>query len=313
VIKQWLFYATVLLTCAISVCIPVVQSIAESANTALQQEFVIEDYEKGYWLYEDLSQSLQIEINRYEITEKELLWYEADIRTSEQTPLQFFPANEESPGKGFKYAERIARDNRLVFAVNDDQFGHRLYNRKTMGVVVRNGKVMSNKTMRSGNVALPNLDVGVFFPDGSMQVFESKDHTGEEYIAMGAQNVLSFGPYILREGEINPSFQKYYRHREPRCAVGMVEPYHYVVIVVEGRSARAQGVGLQWVGERMQELGVRQAINLDGGHTSCIVFMGRKLEISNPLGKVLKARSLSGMIGLGNSERVPAYEGLEKR
>lgn len=287
--------------------------LGEAGETAAQKETIIEDFDKGYWLYDNPAQELRIEVNRYEEPERRLLWYEADISTSPKTPLQFFPANPESPGRGFKYAERIARDNHLVFAINDDQFGHRLYNHETVGVVVRDGKVLSNKTKKSGNVSLPNLDVGAFFGDGSLRVFQSKEHTGEEYVAMGATNVLCFGPYILRDGEINPSFGKYYRYRESRCALGIVEPYHYKIIVVEGRTSRAQGVGLQWVAERMKELGVSQAINLDGGHTSSILFMGKKLESTNPKGLVLKSRSLSGMIGLGTSDSVPAYEGLDTK
>ena len=285
---------------------------AGETRTLSQQETIIEDFESGYWFYEDPSQELRIEIHRHELTDIKMIWYEADIQTTEKTPVQLFAANPENPGKGFMYAERIARSNLLVFAINDDQFGHRLYNRQTIGIVVRDGKVLSNKTKASGKVTLPNLDIGAFFPDGSMRVFQSAEYTGDEYLDMGVENTLCFGPYILRDGEINPAFQKYYRIGEPRCAIGMIEPYHYMVIMVEGRIKRAQGASLQWLGERMQELGVLEAINLDGGETASILFMGKKLEVSNPTGKVKKSRSLSGMFGLGVSESVPEYIGLEK-
>jgi len=286
--------------------------LPEETQALSQQETIIEDFENGYWFYEDPSQGLRIEIYRHELTDIKMIWYEADIRTTEKTPIQLFAANPDNPGKGFMYAERIVRSNQLVFAINDDQFGHRVYNRQTVGIIVRNGSVLSDKTKASGKVTLPNLDVGAFFPDGSMRVFQSAEYTGDEYLDMGVENTLCFGPYILRDGEINPDFQKYYRIGEPRCAIGMIEPYHYMAIMVEGRITRAQGASLQWLGERMQELGVIEAINLDGGETASILFMGKKLEVNNPTGRVRKTRSLSGVVGLGISEKVPEYEGVGK-
>ena len=64
--------------------------------------------------------------------------------------------------------------------------------------------------------------------------------------------------------------------------------------------------------ERMAQLGATEAINLDGGKTSCLLFMGTKISIANPDGLVRDGRSVSGMIGLGESDLVPAWEGLDK-
>ena len=129
---------------------------------------------------------------------------------------------------------------------------------------------------------------------------------------MGAENVLAFGPWLVRGGEINPALETSYRTKEPRTAIGMIEPYHYVALFVEGRVERSGGVAVQWLAQRMAELGAAEAINLDGGKTSCLVFMGVKLSVSNPDGLVRDGRSVSGMIGLGESDLVPAWEGLDK-
>ena len=68
----------------------------------------------------------------------------------------------------------------------------------------------------------------------------------------------------------------------------------------------------QWLAERMAVLSAVEAINLDGGKTSCLLFMGTKISIANPDGLVRDGRSVSGMIGLGESDLVPAWEGLDK-
>ena len=182
----------------------------------LAQETVEADFESGRWLYEDAAQGVRIEITRHEDTENRVLWYEADLRCGEESPLRFLTANEESPGKGFWYPERLAREKRAVFAINDDQFGHRVYNHDTVGVIVRGGEVLNERTRKSGSKGWPPLDTAAFFPDGSMRVFESAEHTGEEYLAMGAENVLAFGPWLVRGGEINPALETAYRTKEPR-------------------------------------------------------------------------------------------------
>ena len=281
-------------------------------RAGLARETVEADFEGGRWLYEDTERGVCIEIVRREDEENRVLWYEADLRFGEASPLRFLTANEESPGKGFWYPERLAREKRAVFAINDDQFGHRVYNHDTVGVIVRGGEVLSERTRKSGSKGWPPLDTAAFFPDGSMRVFESAEHTGEEYLAMGAENVLAFGPWLVRGGEINPALETSYRTREPRTAIGMIEPYHYVALYVEGRVERSGGVACEWLAQRMAELGAAEAINLDGGKTSCLVFMGVKLSISNPDGRVRDGRSVSGMIGLGESDLAPAWEGLDK-
>mgnify|MGYP002553403748 CR=1 FL=1 len=171
----------------------------------LAQETVEADFEGGHWLYEDTAQGVRVEIVRHEDTENRVLWYEADLVCGEDSPLRFLTANEDAPGRGFWYPERLAREKRAVFAINDDQFGHRVYNHDTVGVIVRGGEVLSERTRKSGSKGWPPLDTAAFFPDGSMRVFESAEHTGEEYLAMGAENVLAFGPWLVRGGEINPA------------------------------------------------------------------------------------------------------------
>ena len=234
-------------------------------RAGLARETVEADFEGGRWLYEDTERGVCIEIVRREDEENRVLWYEADLRFGEASPLRFLTANEESPGKGFWYPERLAREKRAVFAINDDQFGHRVYNHDTVGVIVRGGEVLSERTRKSGSKGWPPLDTAAFFPDGSMRVFESAEHTGEEYLAMGAENVLAFGPWLVRGGEINPALETSYRTKEPRTAIGMIEPYHYVAVFVEGRIKRSGGVPVRWLAGRMAGLGAVEAVNLDGG------------------------------------------------
>jgi len=286
------------------------QAASETAATA--DEIVTQDADNGYWFYQSKSQGIRIEITRHEDTENTILWYEADLQFSDQSPLQFLTSNTEKPGKGFSYPEKLARDNGAVFAINDDQFGYRLYNRKTPGIIIRNGALLYEKTSSNGNLGWPTLDTAAFFADGTMRVYQSAELTAQQYLDLGAQTVLSFGPWLVRDGEINPLLKQHFSTREPRSAIGMIGPRHYVVLSVEGREKTSRGVGVQWLAEKMQALGATEALNLDGGKTCCILFMGKKLDTTNPKGIVKSGRSVSGLIALGTSTQVPAYTGLEK-
>lgn len=280
--------------------------------TAQSDEVVTEDFENGHWFFESASQGVRIEINRLQDDEEKVLWYEADLQFSPQSPLLFLLSNYEKPGRNFAYPEKLMRENGVVFGINGDQFGHRIYNRKTVGIVVRDGQIISERTLKSGNKFWPTLDTAAFFDDGTMKVFSSAEHDAQDYLDMGAKNVLAFGPWLIKQGEINPLFRTNFHAREPRSAIGMIEPYHFVVISVEGRIRQSRGTDMRWLAARMQELGCSEAFNLDGGRTCCIVFMGKKLEMNNPKGLVKDGRSVSDMIGLGHSEQLPEYTGLDK-
>lgn len=277
-----------------------------AAAATASGETIVEDFENGHWLYENADTGIRIEITRKADTENQIIWYEADLRSTEKSPIRFLTANAENPGKGFAYPETIMCANQAVFGVNDDQFGFRIYNHQKVGIIIRNAKLINNKTRKSGNLSWPTLDTAAFFNDGSMLTFSSQEHTGEEYLEMGADTVLSFGPWLVQRGQINTLCKKYFTTREPRTAIGMIEPYHYIVLSVEGRVKQSRGVGMQWLAEKMMELHAQEAINLDGGKTTSIVFMGKCLKSNNPSGKSLKRRSVTGMITLGTSAQVPA-------
>ncbi len=88
----------------------------------------------------------------------------------------------------------------------------------------------------------------------------------------------------------------YYHYREPRCAVGMIEPWHYVFLTVKGRSDDSKGCYLDWLCDRMLELGAVEAMNLDGGGTVSLVFNGKMLNKSTK-----NLRNVTSMIGFGGS------------
>lgn len=282
--------------------------------TQNDDETIIEDYDEGFWYYYSNSQRLRVEITRHRIGERDVMWYEADIRTNQHTPLDHIAANQEKPGYAMWNPQRIACENNLVFAISDDMFGHRLYNHETMGICIYDYEVISAKTKKNGTKAFPNLDTCALFPNGTMMVASTADFTADEYLEMGASDVLCFGPYLVHNGEINPAIAttktSAWLGKERRVTMGYISPYHYMIVYVEGWNPASAGANMEWTANKLQELGCTEAINLDGGHTSAMMFMGKKIMYSNKAGTVTKDRAISGVICIGTSSNVYSFASL---
>ena len=266
-------------------------------------EYVLEDAAQGHWVY--LSPTLSIEIRRYEEPERPLVWFETEIKMRGDEALKSFITDGKTPGIRLLSPAEIARDNRVVLATTDDFFSHRLRNKQTQGIIVRNGKVYSDKTYKADRGAYPNLETIARFSDGSLKTFLSDAYTAQEYLDMGATDVYAFGPILVKDGQLGPHMQdeSYYHYREPRCALGMIAPNHYILLTVRGRADDSRGAYLSWLAERMLQLGAKEALNLDGGGSVALVFMGNIID--KPEVSPKNIRRVGSLIGFGTSESVP--------
>ena len=269
-------------------------SVAEAA-----QPTIVRDEEKGHWLYK--SDTLRVEITRYTFDD-ELVWYETDLRTSPASMLRGVLSTESRPHRHLKKPDVIAQEHQLVFAQTDDFYASRLKSKKLKpGVIIRNSTTLYDSVYRGNGKPFPPLDAMALFADGSMRVFVQREHTADEYLAMGAVDVFSFGPLLIRDGQMDARLETGYAHHEPRTAIGIVEPYHFFTIVVDGRRDGSDGCELKRIAQRMLEVGVTDAINMDGGQTSALVFLGQKINVTGSFKGRARIRSVGGMIGVSDA------------
>lgn len=275
------------------------------APEADMEEFVYADADKGVWFY--FTPSLSIDLRRYEDKSDKkfpIVWYEADIHCTPESPLVAYTNGTKTPGTARISPVDFVRQRHIVLGITDDHFGYRIVeNDKGIppGIIIREGQVITTQTRTKET--LPNLDILAVFEDGSMKTFKPQEHTAEEYLAMGVRNTYAFGPVLIQNGELSEYMlrDEYYSYHEPRMAMGMIEPYHYFILCVEGRlENRSKGVYLNWVAEKMLEKGVVEALNLDGGGTAVLTFMGQRV---NRTGSGI--RSVGSMTGFGVSDQVP--------
>ena len=263
-------------------------------------EFFHEDDENGYWVY--LSQDLQIQICRKTDFGIPMIWFETDIKMRNGESFHAALTDPEHPGKQLQYPYVISRNEQFVLGFTDDFFAARMSDHKSTGVIIRNGRIISEETNRKRGHHLPNLDMMVQYPDGKLEVLECNEYSAEELLNKGAVNVFSFGPILIRDGIINEMVYTWYRDTEARQALGMIEPGHYLLLSVQGRIKKSRGTMLQRVAEMMKEKGVTDALNLDGGNTMALVFRGRMLNKLATYRKKSFVRTVTSIIGVGHTE-----------
>ena len=250
---------------------------------------LLEDPENGRWEYH--SEDLDIVIEKF--TEKVKSgnkkktreYCVAEIHASPESPLypvMTDPTKKNPAGYKLVSPELLQKKANPLFAMSDDLYGIRLQKYDYKGIVIRNGEIISAKTRNSAKKRpWPNLDTLALTEDGRMKTYICDEYTAEEYLAMGATQVFSFGPILISDGEISPQVlnPKYYPYNEPRVAIGMVEPWHYVAVVVRGRPKESYaGVHLDWVAQLLKDRGCVEALNLDGGLTATMMFNGKIIE-----------------------------------
>ena len=264
-------------------------------------EFIHEDDEGGLWMY--LSPTLQVTIRRQRDRSIPLVWFETEILARGEERFRTVMTDLDRPGKKYKFPYTIAREEGFVLGFTDDFYAERMKKKQTVGIIIREGQILCVKTAGKRTSHLPNLDMMIQYPDGRLEVCGCTEYTAEELLEKGALNVFSFGPILIRDGEIDEKmYSSYYRDLEPRHALGMIEPGHYLLLSFQGRRKDSKGTILQRVAEMMKERGVTQALNLDGGNTMALMFRGRMLNKEAVYQNRSFVRSVTSLIGIGSTE-----------
>lgn len=217
-------------------------------------------------------ESSDFSINITTIRKHDTQIYIADVTVSDVSYLRAGLAGG-AFGRNIKETtSAMAEENNAILAVNGDYYGFR-----DRGFVVRNGYLYRD-TARSGS----DNEILVVYGDGRFEIAYEAEADVAELVESGAQQVFSFGPGLLREGEITvgeDSEVGQAMQSNPRTAIGMVEPLHYILLVSDGRTTESAGLTLFELAGVMQGLGCETAYNLDGGGSSTMWFMGEIINI----------------------------------
>jgi len=97
------------------------------------------------------------------------------------------------------------------------------------------------------------------------------------------QTAVGGGPILLQEGQIKITNNEELKFsgkaiddKHPRTSMGYTKDKKLIILVIEGRNAIAHGATLTQEAEILQDLGCWEALNLDGGGSSCMLVNGKE-------------------------------------
>lgn len=187
---------------------------------------------------------------------------------------------------------KIAEEHGAIVAINGDFYGFRDY-----GYVIRNG------VLYRSNYKNDTEQVFAIYDDGRCETFLSKDISAQQLMDNGVIQMLSFGPALVENGvvtvqESDPDDLETIAGRNPRTAIGMIEPLHYVFVVVDGRTRESTGYTFYELANVMLDYGCIEAYNLDGGGSSTLYFNGNVINTPTD-GITVGEREVSDIVYIG--------------
>ena len=187
---------------------------------------------------------------------------------------------------------KIAEEHGAIVAINGDFYGFRDY-----GYVIRNG------VLYRSNYKNDTEQVFAIYDDGRCETFLSKDISAQQLMDNGVIQMLSFGPALVENGvvtvqESDPDDLETIAGRNPRTAIGMIEPLHYVFVVVDGRTRESVGYTFYELANVMLDYGCIEAYNLDGGGSSTLYFNGKVINTPTD-GITVGEREVSDIVYIG--------------
>jgi len=256
------------------------------------EEVVIFDQENG--IYEYHSDTLGVEIKTYTQEDPPLVYHVAHIYMRDVDSYRSGFGSERQNGRDPLDACAMARRYRAVLGITGDNLLHSDYNR---GLFIRNGRVFRSLTAVSCMVLTDDL---------SMRIYEKNDITMLNEIEDGAWTTYAFGPPLILNGELCEGVDDNRVGRlNPRAGLGLVEPGHFVAIVVDGRlPGYSHGILLSDYAKLFQQEGCVMAYNLDGGASATMVFMGEYINRRN----TNHYRRVPDQLLWGYSELVPTED-----
>lgn len=215
--------------------------------------------------------------------------YVADVTVSDVSDLKTALAQNTYGRNITEQTSSIASDNQAVLAINGDYYGAR-----QSGYVIRNGQLYRDSS--SGKEAAAILT------NGDFQFITEGETSADTLLQNGAWQVFSFGPVLLKEGNISVSENEEVgmaMASNPRTAIGRIGKNHYVFVVSDGRTEESAGLSLYELASFMKELGVSDAYNLDGGGSSTMVFQGNIINNPTTNGHSFEERAVSDILYIG--------------
>ncbi len=171
---------------------------------------------------------------------------------------------------------QAAKRKGAIFAVNgggfyyEDREGKKYA--RLIGNTVIDGKLVEPFNGYPGDLFFAGID-----EDG--EVIGTVPQKEKDITGLNAYQGVSFIPILLKGGSIVDIPKDWVETKQPRTMIGKYANDDLIFIVIDGRQNDwSSGVTLERLQEKLLELGVKEAYNLDGGGSSVMYFNGKVLN-----------------------------------
>ena len=179
-----------------------------------------------------------------------------------------------------QYVTTMAKNKGAVLAINGGGFwdpGNTSAGGTPTGITISNGKIVTN-----GEYGFNSQGGGIIGFDSEGVFYLLKNTTAQQAINMGIVDAVTWGPFLIVNGE--PSFIKgnggwgY----AARTAIGQRADGIVLFLTIDSNATRTKGADMVDLTEIMQKYGAINAANLDGG-TSTVMVMPKETAVKyNP-------------------------------
>jgi len=218
--------------------------------------------------------SPQVEIKLFELKELDYRGFMAKVKLFDPDAFQVVLAKDEVGG--FETTSSMAKRHRGMLAINGGGFGSYKDGGKYLSSMI-GGTVVDSQVVQPFIVK----DEPLFFAgiDDEGRVVGTVPKSQADVDALNPKAGLSFIPILLQNGEKIDLPLAWVNTKHPRTIIGRYANDDLLLIVVDGRQAYwSKGVTLERLQDKLKELGVQDAYNLDGGGSSTIYFNGQVLN-----------------------------------
>ena len=132
-------------------------------------------------------------------------------------------------------------------------------------------------------VQVPDFKTGNYFKVNRNTGQSSPVKTEASFSEWEVQTAIGGGPVLLQKNKIRITNEEEKRFagkaindKHPRTAMGYTKDNKLIILVIEGRNPNAGGATLLQEAQILKDLGCIEALNLDGGGSSCLLINGKE-------------------------------------
>lgn len=177
--------------------------------------------------------------------------------------------------KDLDYTSQMAKKQGAIAAINGSFFDMQYFNPicylRIDGENVgenTNKNTPYRKYYQYGTFVLDDNGMPKILKTDSLRVWEN---------SLPYQNIMTAGPLLIQSGKEQPmrDDRTFVTHRHNRTAIGIKPDGTVLMIAVDGRHAKAQGMTLVQLIKTLKWLGCVDALNMDGGGSTTCYIKGR--------------------------------------